>query len=286
MFPSIDIVSRERLKQDIKSIGIDPTPKQSLDIASRRKGLVARLLQHQEQGAQYLPIALVEKAIIVPSSAVGKPELIPTMLPSRLPGAASPMSIFAEIAEVERILRRVTCLKALQSVRSVTIQKAHILKGKKKHVRGIRGTTRAETILQRYVSCLKHARWEYDSSRLQLIAMKLTAEDARTFKPLTDKDLQGLTVALEGKDRLGDGYTQMPWYWRIQMSQDTNDEHQVPTSGKAVRAEYEESEFNHPLNFGLTKIRYTRRMVSGPRAESPMARRGTMAPAGSCNRCA
>lgn len=241
-------------------MGNSPTPRQSLDIASRRKAISTRFVQHREQGLQFLPSALVEKAVSVPPSAVGKSELLPTILPSQLPGVASPLSQFKPITEVERSLRRATCLKALQTVRSVSVQKVHTLKGKKQHVSGIRGTTRAESILSRLAARVKHARWEYDSSRQRLIAMGLTTQDARTFKPLTDSDMEGLTIALQGKDRLGDGYAKMPWYWRVEMSKDSNDEHQIVTSGSAVRAEYEESAptFGYILSFADVSPRHPR----------------------------
>lgn len=213
-----------------------------MDTATRRKALSARLVAHREDALRYIAAYLVERACTAPVSDEGKPELLQVALPSRLAGAASPRSSFWQAAESERVLRRATCLKALQSVRAVVIQRAHLLKKKNKHTKGIIGVTRAEGLIARLGDRLQHARWEYSSSRLQLISLGLTEQDARTFRALTDQDLKGLTAALEGKDRLGDGHATMPWYWRVELSSCDEDAEQVSTSGKAVRAEYEESE--------------------------------------------
>lgn len=113
------------------------------------------------------------------------------------------------------------------------------------HVRGIIATTRAEGLIQRLGSRLDHARWTYNHSRASLQRLKWTDQDQRTFRELTRSDISELTAALKGLDRLGDGYTQMPWYWRVKLSANDEDGDTVTVSGKAVNTEYAESECHH-----------------------------------------
>ncbi|KAF8593013.1 hypothetical protein BDV93DRAFT_590844 [Ceratobasidium sp. AG-I] len=231
---------REQLKRDVKQYGKSPTPRQSLDTAARRKALAAKLGQHREEALSYVPAEHLQGIGVTAPASEGKPECLSTAVPSRLPGAAAPACPFAHAANSERILRRAICFKALQAIRATSIQKLHLLKAKRQ-VHGVIATTRAEGLISRLAERISHARWEYNSSRTQLIQLGLTAQEARTFKPLTDADLEGLTVALQGQDRLGDGYARVPWYWRVILAKDSDDADHVTTTGKALRAEYEES---------------------------------------------
>lgn len=142
--------------------------------------------------------------------------------------------------EAERILRQAICLKALQTVRATLVQKLRLVKAKCQ-VHGVIGTTRAESLLLRLSSRLDHARWEYTNSQTQLIQLGLTSQETWTFLPLTDSDIKGLTAALKGQDRLGDGYARVPWYWCVSMASKTEDSSHISTTGEALRKEYKES---------------------------------------------
>lgn len=225
----------------MRSFGKSPTPRQALETATRRKNVATLLIKHKDEALRYIPPALIQSVAAPSVSDQGKPEHLKTLLPSRLPGVASAQALFLASASSEKALRRVACLKALQSVRALTVQKTHLLKGKEQHIRGIVRTTRAEGLIKRLGDKVKHARWEYTSSRSQLIKMGLSEQDSRTFRPLTDKDMTGLTAALKGKDILGDGYAKMPWYWRVSLSVSAEDSEHISTSGADIRKEYEES---------------------------------------------
>jgi hypothetical protein len=240
---------RERLKGDIKSWGNSPTPRQSLETASRRKSLAARLVEHKGLAGRYLP-AHALSTIPPPSlSQQGRPELLPTSLPSSCVGSNPVHDAQSKVQETERSLRRVHCLKALQTVRSIAVQRAHMLKGKQQHVRGVIATTRAQGLLVRLTRRLEQARWVYNNSRARLSRLGQTPQDARTFKVLKHEDLRGLTTSLQGKDSLGDGYRRMPWYWRVNLSVNQEDSDEVSIDSQSVHAEYEESGF---FNYALS----------------------------------
>lgn len=237
---------RRRLKIDVKAWGKDPTPRQSLECAARRKAIVNRLTSHHEVGLRYLPFDSLDGSTRTNLDDQGKPELLSTALPSTLAQAKLRGDSFNRVKECERQLRRVACLKALQTVRAVSVQHAHLLEGKDKNTRGVIGITRAEVALTRLGDRINFARWLYTQSRSRLLTLGTTAQDIRTFRVLRDSDMGGLSAALRGKDSLGDGYVKMPWYWRVSMSKGEDDAEEVSTSGAAVRKEYEESRTFQP----------------------------------------
>lgn len=203
--------------------------------------MVTRLEGHRESGAKYVPHVALEQPTKASLEAQGKPEMLRTTLPSRLAKAALHGSGFERVIDCERKLRRVSCLQALQTVRAVAVQKAHLLRGKEQHLRGIIVTTRAEGAITRLATRITHARWLYTNSRKQLFLLGGNEQDDRTFRELKDSDMSGLTAALRGKDKLGDGRVQLPWYWRVSMSESQDDSEEITSSGAAVREEYEDS---------------------------------------------
>jgi hypothetical protein len=60
-----------------------------------------------------------------------------TMLPSDYPTGTLSQEMYVPLVEAERELRRASCLKALQTLRSFAIQRAHIKQAHYKHVQGI-----------------------------------------------------------------------------------------------------------------------------------------------------
>lgn len=232
---------RNRLKTDIKKWGADPTPRQALECAAKRKAAAARLMAHRDTALKYVPLHLVEASAQTPLENQGKPEKLGLSLPSSLAQTALRSKGYTRVKECERQLRRVSCLKALQTVRAVSIQKAHILRGRPQKKRGVIAITRSEGVLARLADRVTHARWLYTQSRAQLMRLGLTEQDRRTFRPLEDSDMKELSATLHGKDALGDGYTRLPWYWRVELSSDGGDSEQITSTGAEVQSEYEES---------------------------------------------
>jgi hypothetical protein len=113
---------------------------------TRRKLILTRLSAHRAEGVQFChPI---------PSSGEpggdeysGEPELMSTLLPSDFPNGALLEASHRALLESERELRRASCLKALQTLRSFAIQRAHIQQTKLKHAARVKTNMRASTIL-------------------------------------------------------------------------------------------------------------------------------------------
>lgn len=114
---------------------------------------------------RYLPFDVLETCTRSSFDEQGRPELLKAALPSALSAGMLTSEAVSRVKECERQLRRVACLKALQTVRAVSVQSAHMLRGKDQHTRGVVGVTRAEVALTRLAARLTYARWLYTSSR-------------------------------------------------------------------------------------------------------------------------
>ncbi|KAG9088428.1 hypothetical protein FRC06_002034, partial [Ceratobasidium sp. 370] len=57
--------------------------------------------------------------------------------------------------------------------------------------------------------------WEYNNSRSALLALGASPEDEARLKPLTTKDLSGLTSMLQADRSTGEGHRQLPWFWAV-----------------------------------------------------------------------
>jgi cytochrome c biogenesis protein ResB len=68
-----------------------------------------------------------------------------------------------------------------------------------------------------------------------------SVDDQYIFKCLQCSNIRGLTAALQGRDKLGDRYVRMPWYWRLSLEETAYTAAQVPTSRADLNIEYEES---------------------------------------------
>jgi hypothetical protein len=176
----------------------------------------------------------------------GEPELMATMLPSDYPTGTLSQQMYNPLIEAERELRRASCLKALQTLRSFAIQRAHIKQAHHKHVRGIKATTRAATMIQRLGDRLRHAQWIYSDSRDRLVRLGMTQQDRRTYKVLSEKDFQDLLRSVKGQRSLGEGQVKLPWFWRIEPALNEQDDESVLSSETGVSSEYEDSEWLIP----------------------------------------
>lgn len=210
----------------------------------------SRLIHHRQQSLQFLPIGLLSSARADQEETTGKPETLAVTLPSSLPAKVLKLHSEERVLAVERELRRVACLKALQSVRTTAIQRAHLLKSKKANARGIVKVTRAEGAIARLTARIAQYQAQYTRSRKALLNVGPSPADRQTFRELKSSDLDGLSKLLLGKTQLGDGFVTMPWYWRVQLPEDELEADEVSISKPELRREYEESKysvFSHPV---------------------------------------
>ncbi|KAF8598254.1 hypothetical protein BDV93DRAFT_561517 [Ceratobasidium sp. AG-I] len=233
--------AQQRILQDIKSWGSSITPRQSLELAASRKSLSSRLIQHRQQSLRYLPFVFSSTLDAETNETAGKPETLKIILPSSAPAKILKRYSKEPIFATEREVRRVACLKALQSVRTTAIQRAHLLKSKKAHARGIIKVTRAEGAIDCLTTRIAQYRAQYNCSREALHHLGPSAADKHTFRKLQATDLEGLSNLLLGKSQLGEGYVSMPWYWRVQASEGDLDSDEISISKPELRKQYEES---------------------------------------------
>jgi hypothetical protein len=211
-----------------------------MDLSSRRKQLLARLVAHRTAAMKFCPTAPPLLGTGSDEHA-GEPELMATMLPSDYPTGSLSQQLYLPLLEAECELRRASCLKALQTLRSFAIQRAHIKQAHHKHVRGIKATTRAASIVQRLGDRLRHAQWIYSNSHERLLRLGMTHQDRRTYKVLSEMDFQDLLRSVKGQRSLGEGQVKLPWFWRIEPSQNEQDAENVPSDETGVASEYEAS---------------------------------------------
>jgi hypothetical protein len=208
---------RKRLRDDIRVWGSNKTPCQELDVASWRKQILTRLTAHHAEGSRFCrPVPSLQESHGDEHS--GEPEFMSTMLPSDFPTRVLPNTSHRAILESERELRRASCLKALQTLRSFAIQRTHIQQTQLKHTSRMKPNTRASTILQRLGDRLRHAQWIYINSRERLHRLGMTEQDQRMYKALHKQDVRDLLRSVKGQRDLGEGQVKLPWFWRIEPS--------------------------------------------------------------------
>ncbi|KAG9098695.1 hypothetical protein FS749_003182 [Ceratobasidium sp. UAMH 11750] len=215
-------MQQHRLQVDIKMYGSSPTPGQALDIGRCRQTLQQRRTRHcHDASLFYTPEQLASYVTTEPSlknaDDMGKPELIPLVMPSRLPTFSKKASTDSDKAliELERDLRRAGCLQGLARIRTTSQQKALLLKQKTKHIRGEIHNTRVQGMVSRLSARVDLAVWEYNNSRSALLALGASPEDEARLKALTSKDLSGLTSMLQADRSTGEGHRQLPWFLAV-----------------------------------------------------------------------
>lgn len=164
----LNLWSRQRLKNEVKAMGSALSARQSLNPATQRKELASRLTSHRSAAATWVAVSSTSLYGATDGSPPGHPEHQSSLLPStHAPGLLTSI-VNQPIITTERALRCVSCLKTLQTLRSVAMQHAHLVSAKSKHARGIKAVTRAEGLTHRLQEKMDFVRWEYCHSRARL----------------------------------------------------------------------------------------------------------------------
>jgi hypothetical protein len=135
-----NISHRKWLRDDIRTWGSNRTPRQELDLANRRKQILTRLTAHRAEAVKFCRPVLSSEASNEEEHP-GEPELMSTLLPSDFPTGALGEPCHGALLESERELRRASCLKALQTLQSFAIQRAHIQQTQLKHATRVKANT-------------------------------------------------------------------------------------------------------------------------------------------------
>ncbi|QRV99059.1 hypothetical protein RhiJN_27078 [Ceratobasidium sp. AG-Ba] len=229
-----------QVKRLLKKYGATPTSGQSVELATQRKSLLRLIESHRQESAQFMGFIPVAPNSNHSTRNDGHPEKLILLLPSSLVGTQLQQIKDTTVASTERELLRTICLKHLQAVRAITMQRVHSERTRAKHARGQAAVTRAASKQQRLIDQLEHSQELYEDARLRLTRLGFTPLDERTFRPLTAADLKSLYRDV-GKDRpLGEGRVIMPWYWRVSLAPASGDSN-VAVRGAAELAEECES---------------------------------------------
>jgi hypothetical protein len=173
-----------------------------------------------------------------------------TLIPSDYSSISTLTGLHRNGVRTERELRRTSCLKALQTVRSLSIQQSQVTRAQSRQPCGQRSTTRSESLLDRYRLRIASARWQYENSRKRLLKLSPSPQDIRTFKELRDEDMRQLSAVLrQGRD-LGQGRVTLPWYWRVSLSQN-NDTDALEAAEIDIATEHEESKSSIVISHSL-----------------------------------
>ncbi|KAG8679298.1 hypothetical protein FRC08_017065 [Ceratobasidium sp. 394] len=151
-----------QLREDIQSAGTKPTAAQQLGFATRRKAILAQAQPIRAAADKYFFVGLQYLPSDNNDARDGEPEWLPLLLPSdyNLPLTIAPAHHV--VVDVERELRRTFCLRDLQRVHSLTMQRVHLDDSKQKHARGVIATTRAASLQQKLRQRLIHAQTLYN----------------------------------------------------------------------------------------------------------------------------
>jgi hypothetical protein len=283
LFRYHDINPRKRLRDDMDAWGSNRTPRQELELVSWRKQILTQLTTHHAEGSKFCcPASSLEE----PSREehAGEPELMSTMLPSDFPNGVLVNLSHGALLESERELCHASCLKALQTLQSFAIQRAHIQQTQLKHASHVKSNMQANTILHRLADRLQHAQWMYTNSCDCLQWLGMNEQDKRTYKPLREQDVKDLLYSIKGQHDLGEGQVKLSWFWCIEPSRNHLDANSLLPSETGVATEYEDSKYSslNPAAITYQELRSTCGMVQVLGALQAMGSGGLLAPKGGC----
>jgi hypothetical protein len=225
-------------------------PNQALQVDARRKAILSRLEVHCLEATKYFPIPTAESFVEETCRVEGEPEQMSTLIPSDYSSISTLTGLHRNAVRTERELRHTSCLKALQTVHSLSIQQSQVTQAQSRQLRGQCSTTRSESLLDRYCLRIASARWQYKNSRKQLLKLSPSPQDIHTFKELRDEDMCQLSAVLRQGCDPGQGRVTLPWYWHVSLSQN-NDTDTLEATGTDIAMEHEESQSSTIISHSL-----------------------------------
>ncbi|QRV73877.1 hypothetical protein RhiJN_01891 [Ceratobasidium sp. AG-Ba] len=239
---SIDLsVFQDKLRRDIAQIGQTPSVRQSQDIEKRRSSLLQQLEKHRTGAAMYHPAGLVNTLGCEREEHDGEPELMRTFLPSDIAHLSAGQQQLSVVSNWERQLQRAACLKALQVVHSISIQRGHIKKNQRKAAHGVGARTRAEAQDEKLKSRLEHAHWRYSDSYNRLVQLLSDPSEYAALQPLSTRGIDEIFEDTSKATKLGEGFIRMPWYWHVSLPDINTAKSAVTLKTSKVLKEYEAS---------------------------------------------
>ncbi|KAG9084670.1 hypothetical protein FRC06_003947 [Ceratobasidium sp. 370] len=186
---------RQRLRDEEKSLGSKPKPKQANTINSKRIALHNQVETFLEKRPLYMHDA----------GEPDRPRLIefidedgewtsPTDLglPLSYTYATLVKLGLSALADVEKKLRRGVCKDSIESIKRQLGGKSAAIKHKKTKASGTSAITHAEAAIQAHTTKILKIQWWYLNSREALLQLGVTEADLHNYKDLKLKDLKPL----------------------------------------------------------------------------------------------
>ncbi|QRV90347.1 hypothetical protein RhiJN_18365 [Ceratobasidium sp. AG-Ba] len=205
-----------------------PTPRQANSLDSKRLALEERIQTFQNRCSFYMhgldePDRPRMQKIVEED---GEEKNVDLGLPSSFSPDTLASAGLSSLSDLEKRLRRGTCVDALQSVKRVLGARSATINFKNANVRGQIATTRSQSIIKGHNAKILKAQWRYENSRGALQALGMVQADQDQFLELRREDLKPLKLYYEEyAQKTGHGITSMSWIWRSEVA--PNDKWQV-----------------------------------------------------------
>ncbi|KAG9088007.1 hypothetical protein FS749_002497 [Ceratobasidium sp. UAMH 11750] len=194
----------------------NPTPRQANALNSKRMAIEDRIHEFEKKRPLYM-LDLEEPdcpRVLTIIEEDGEEKTIDLMMPSSYTPETLANASLASLAELEKRLRRGTCIDASASVKRGLGVKAAAINFKNSSVRGQVATTRSETVIRGHQAKILKAQWRYLNSRDALLRLGMTDSDREQYLDLKHEDLKPLRTYYEEYARTtGHGTTSMSWIW-------------------------------------------------------------------------
>ncbi|QRV78856.1 hypothetical protein RhiJN_06871 [Ceratobasidium sp. AG-Ba] len=205
-----------------------PTPRQANLLDSKRLALEERIQTFQNRCSFYMhgldepERPRVQKIV----EEDGEEKNVDLGLPSSFSPETLASAGLSSLSDLEKRLRRGTCVDALQSVKRVLGARSATINFKNANVRGQIATTRSQSAIKVHNAKILKAQWRYENSRGALEALGMVQADRDQFLELRREDLKPLKLYYEEyAQNTGHGITSMSWIWRSEVA--PNDKWQV-----------------------------------------------------------
>lgn len=149
-----------------------------------------------------------------------KPSIKPHEMKLWLPSSLEPSAPCDPNLKVyEWRLRHAQAKKALSEVRQAFRLRSHLLKQKKRFVRGVAHNTRANSSIQKVQDRAMKSAHRYRTAYAALLILSPQVGDVcptnwrDNLRPLLDQDLRGISEGLDGES---EGKRSISWIWRVE----------------------------------------------------------------------
>ncbi|KAG8725098.1 hypothetical protein FRC09_008776 [Ceratobasidium sp. 395] len=199
------------LRADVKVLTSKSKPAQHAAIDQRRTQLLEQIQWFIKQSDKYYS-SETHTYHVASTSSDGHPEDLVLGLPSNFLVDASSLEVDKAAVRVERDIRHILCLKTLQDVRSLSVQRLHVQKAHNKHGHGVISVARAASMQERVQKQIVHSQTRYNLHQTALLTLGASDADKAAFRHLTTGDLKDMLKDMGKLQPLGDGRVTLPWY--------------------------------------------------------------------------